>query len=390
MLPVEKLIKSNFVDGIKFNPQQIGLSSEYFDQKLSLLNLYGVGRGVLVGFMDSLELVIENDNLVLKSGACIDASGNMIFVDREYIVLTDIHNEKYQNRSWIYIYISYEKEMMDLESSRDDKNVKIYYTIGDKYQVSLAEKMTRDKNLVELGRVYIKHNTSTVISNPINPFDAKENEIDITHTNKLVGQNILTTQKERFAISDAISKYGYFLHEFGFRKSLFSMSTVASFAHSISHDIRDNPQITTWQIYQMLIELLNISLKIEIEREDITNTALWKNLVRLKSIFAFQDKFKVSYYALYLNIDNSFFSKVILHFINATVFDGDWENILESKSKEEEKRDYIIVGSGVTCDMRVEGEDISEEQAKIYIYMRQDTLSKIYQIVVVYMSILND
>ena len=369
MIPTKNLIRTNFIDGMKFNPEQIGLSDEYFNSKISLVNSYGVGIGILVGFKDSLRLVIENAMLILKSGGAIDSEGNLIFVEKDEVILKDISTNKYDDRIDIYIYISYEDRMEDLAPSKNDKNVKIYYTIAQGYKVTIGERRVGDSSLVELGRVSINYKNSTKIKMPLNPFRSSDNDINIRYAPKIIGENSFLALKDRLFISNILTKYGNFLHEFGFRKSIFSMATVASYSLSLSNDIKNGANTSSWGIYDGLYTIFKISEKIKIEREDIVNTAFWKNIVRLKDIFSFKDSVKIDYYYLYLDNEKSFFSKILLHLINATIFDGDWEHILEERHKKEEKiKDYIIVGSSTSCDIVVDGDDISQKHAKICRY----------------------
>jgi len=368
MLPLKPFIRTNFVDGIKFNPEQIGLSNDYFLQKTALSNIYGIGKGVLVGFKNSL-LVISRDNmLILQSGACIDEDGNIIFVDKEHIISKDISILKFENRSDVYIYIFHESEMIDLKPSKDDKNIKIYYTISEKFKILISEKRVRNQKVIELARISINHKISETIKPSKNPFDVGDNEIDITNVEKIVGQNMGISLSERERASGILEKYASFLHEFGFRKSIISLSSISSVAFNLSIQLKTQNIITPWQLYDMLLSLLNISLKVEIERDDIIHTAFWKNIVRMQNIFSFRENLKIDYYQANLNIETSFFSKVLLHFNNATIFDGNWDDILKEKKVQVVKRDYIIVGSDSICDMIVEGEDIAQQHAKIYQY----------------------
>ncbi len=368
MLPTEKLYKTNFIDGIKFNPQQIGLNESCLSSKISIANVYGIGKGVLVGFKGSLELIVDNNNLIVKSGSAIDINGNIIFLDKNYILLKDILVEQFDNRFHIFVYIAYDTQMDNLKPSKYDKDVQIYYNINETSKITLSQKKLRDNELIELGRIYISHQGTQNIQSPINPFEPKDNEINLNYVPKILGENILLNLEDIEHISNALDKYGNFLHEFGFRKNIYSMATIASYSLSISSSIKKSTNNRPWELYSSLKKLLEMSLKIDIERDDIIHTALWKNLIRLKAIFEFSETLKVEYYNPFLNIESSFFSKVILHFNNATIFDGDWENILKEQKKEVVKKDYIIVGSDESCDMIVRGEDIAPKHAKIYIY----------------------
>jgi len=368
MLPSEQLSQSNFVDGIKFNPEQIQVSSDYLNQRLSLNSIYGIGQGILVGFLDSMQLVVIENQLILKRGAAIDENGNSIFVDQEYVVLEDITTSKYENRTTNYVYAMHESKMDNLDSSRHDKDVKLYYTIKESFAVVVSEKIMRNQPVIEIGRFHINKKHSDKLRNPINPFEVEDNEINYKFVPKIVGNNIAISTEDRFLVANTLMKYGEFLHEFGFRKAIHSMATIASFALNIASDVKNRPNLAIWQLYDMLKDLLALSLKVEVEREDIQNTAFWKNMVRLESIFAFKESLRVDYYHLFINIDNSFFSKVLLHFNNATIFDGNWETILQEKKEEKVTKDYLIVGSDASCDMVVEGEDIAAKHAKIYKY----------------------
>jgi hypothetical protein len=368
MLPEERLYRTNFIDGIKFNPEQISVNEDYFNAKLGLMGIYGIGRGVLVGYLGNLELLVENNQLIIRAGAAIDSKGNMIFLENNYMLLQDILVAQFENRFDIFIYISHESQMDDLKPSKYDNDLKIYYKINEKSKIILSQKRLRDTALIELGRVYIAHQQAQKIEKPSNPYAPKKNEINLNYVPKIISENTFLKYEEVQNIADVMDKYGAFLHEFGLRKSIYSMATIASYSLSIASSIKGSTQNTPWQIYEMLKKLLDMSLKIYIERSDIGHTALWKNIVRLESIFSFNERLKIEYYNMFLDNESSFFSKIILHFNNAVIFDGDWDNILVEQKEEVIIKDYIIIGSDSSCDMLVLGEDVAKQHAKIYLY----------------------
>jgi len=367
MLPVENFIRSNFIDGIKFNPEQIQLNDKYFDEKFGLATSYGIGKGILVGFKSSLRVIIENEKLVLKSGALIDAEGNILFVNKEHIILENIANKQFESKKSIYVYLKYETRFEDLQESRHDKDVKLHYKIVDSYQVLVQEKSFRDKSLTEVARIFIDYKTSANIKMPINPFDPSSNEVDIRFAPKIVAKNHIVSSDEKILVSSILRKYANFLNELGFRNKIMTASQTASFAYAITANVKSF-DITPWQLYDMLYELLNISLQVYNEKTEIVNTGFWKNIKRLQSIFAFSENYEVDYYSALLDIDSSFFSKVILHFSNAAVFDGDWDAILDDKEATVEKVDkgYLVAGTAQSCEIVMEGEDIASEHAKLY------------------------
>jgi len=369
MLPVENFIKTNFVDGIRFNPEQIQLTDKYYDCKIGLSNAFGIGRGVLVGFKGSLQIGVVNQKLLLKSGALIDNDGNIIYVNKEYTILENISNKQFENKKSLYIYIKYKTNFDDLQESRHDKDIKLHYKIVDDYEIFIQEKNFRDKSLVELARFYIDHSVGTNLKVATNPFNPISNEIDMRFTPKIVGKNYIMNYDEKTLISSIIRGYSNFLNELSFRKKIITASQAASFGYKIATDVSIN-EITPWQLYDMLYELLNISLQIYKERVEIVNTAYWKNIKRLQSIFNFSENYEVDYYLTYLEIDNSFFSKVIMHYGNASIFDGDWDNLFEDEKVDEKVEDkgYLIVGSDSSCDVVVEDEDVASEHARLYPY----------------------
>jgi hypothetical protein len=371
MLPVKNFIKTNFVDGIKFNPQQIQQNDEYYDAKMSLSNAYGIGVGILVGYMDSLRLTILNGKLVLKPGALIDSEGNLILVQNEEVILDNIMTKQFNNKKSIYVYIKYTTELDELKESKHNKDVKLHYKIEDKYIISIEEKNFKDKMLFELGRIFINHSANENIKTPTNPYAPKDNEINIKFAPKVIGKNHIISHTDKRNIIAVMSQYANFLNELSYRKSLISSTQPAAFAYKIASDI-NNLEITPWELYDMLFELLNITLHIYNEKEEVVNTALWKNVKRLQSIFNFSEKYEVDYYYTYLDNEMSFFSKVIMHYDNASIFDGNWDDLFKDDTKDDVKDDkgYLLIGSGNHCDIVIDddNEDIANEHAKLYKY----------------------
>jgi len=369
MLPVESFVKTNFVDGIRFNPEQIHLTDEYYAQKVGLSNAFGLGRGVLVGFKGSMEVKIENKKLVVKPGALVDNEGNVIFIPKEHIILDNISNKQFENKKSLYIYIRHITKFDDLQESRHDKEKKLYYKIVEDYEIFIQDKNFRDKTLIELARFYVDYSVGANLKNSTNPYNPVANEIDIRFTPKIVGKNYIMNYDEKTLISSIIRRYANFLNELAFRKKLLSASQAASFGYKIATDVSIN-DITPWQLYDILYELLNISLQIYKEKPEIVNTGYWKNIKRLQSIFNFDQSYEAHYYFTYLDIDNSFFSKVIMHYSNAAIFDGNWDALFgdEKKEQTETQKEYLVVGSDPSCDVVLEGDDIASEHARLYEY----------------------
>jgi rRNA-processing protein FCF1 len=367
MLPIESFERTNFLDGMKFNPEQIQLTNKYYDNKIGLTNAYGIGKGLLVGFKQSLRVVVDNNKLIVHPGALIDNEGNVLYINKSQIVLESVNLKQFVNdKINYYVYIKYKTELKDLQESKQNSGIMLHYKIADDFTITISEK-NRDKTLIELARFYVDKDVGINLKMPINPFNPLSNEIDIRFAPKIVPKNFIMDYDQKIFISSSIGNYANFLNELCFRKKLLSASQASSYAYKVNLDIKIN-DITPWQLYDMLFELLNISLKMAIERPEITETALWKNIERLQSIFSFKDEEQNQVvYIDYYDSDSSFFSKVIEHYRNASL-DTDWDNILKEQVQENEVKEYFLVGSGKDCDIQIAGDDIAKEHARLYKY----------------------
>lgn len=368
MLPTHTFIKTNFSDGMIFNPKQINMNDEYFTMRSSLLSRYGLGKGILTGFKNNLSIGIKKNQLVLFPGAAINEHGDLIYVDKETVLLKELLTTQFTHKKTIHIYLKYIEKMEDFQASRNGEDEKIYYKIAESYTVMIRTKAMNDKELFEIGRIYIDHDISQNISEAINPYSPTDNEVDLRFAPKIIPNNSVVTPAEIIMMSNVIRKYADFLSEMAYRKSLFSASNAASLAHKIVIDLKAN-DLSAWKLYDMLSYLLQISLKIKDEKSEIVNTGFWKNILRLQNLFSFSERFEADFYDILLNIENSFFSKVFLHFENASIFDGNWDALMQDQeNKVAIEKDYLLAGSALHCDLQIQGDDIEAEHARIYPY----------------------
>ena len=368
MLPTSVFKKTNFSDGMIFNPVQIRMNDEYFTIKSSLLTRYGIGKGILVGFKDNLRIKIQKGQLVLYPGAAINENGDLLYVDKIVTLLKDLQTTQFTNKKTIHIYLKYRENMEDFKASRNDEDEKIYYKIAETYSIEIRTKAIDNKELFEIGRIYIEHELAHNISETINPYSPIDNEIDLRFAPKIVPVNSVMTPTEIIMMTNIIRKYADFLTEMSYKKSLFTASNAASLANKIVIDLNAK-DLNAWKLYDMLSYLVHVSSKIKYEKSEIINTGFWKNILRLQNLFSFSERFEADFYDILLNIENSFFSKVFLHFGNASIFNGSWDELMQNtENKATTHKDYLIAGSSTHCDIKVEGDDIESEHARIYPY----------------------
>jgi len=368
MLPKQAMERTNFSDGMIFNPEQIKRNDEYFIFKNSLLARYGIGKGILVGFEDNLRVSIEGSQMILHPGAAINQEGDVIYVSKKSVLLKDLLSSQFTDKTSLYVYLKYKENLEDFDASRTDKDVKLYYKTLETYSVEIRQKALNNDELFEVARIYIDHNGDQSIANAVNPYSPGANEIDLRFCSKIIPVNSTMTTNESIMISNVLRRYADFLTEMAYQKSFFSASVAAAFSNKIVGDLSIG-SISAWQLYDLLAHLLFISTKIQEEKAEIVNTGFWKNIVRLQNLFSFSERYEADYYDMFLSIDNSFFSKVLLHFGNATIFDGNWDDILQDdEEKNEANKEYYIAGASESCDLVIEGDDIEQEHARLYPY----------------------
>lgn len=366
MLPISTFKKTNFSDGMIFNPLQIKMNDENLTMKLSLISRYGIGKGVLIGFEQNLKVGIKKGQLYLYPGAAINENGDIIYVDKEVLLLKDLQTNQFANKETIHIYLKYVQNMEDFKASRNVDDEKLYYKIAETYSIEIHAKSIDNKELFEIGRIYINHDLSNNISEAINPYNPVDNEIDLRFTSKIIPDNSIITVSEIIMMTNVIRRYADFLTEMAYRKSLFTAANAASFANKIVIDFKSS-DLSAWKLYEILSYLVHISSEIKDEKSEIINTGFWKNILRLQNLFSFSERFEADYYNILLNVENSFFSKVFLHFDNASIFDGNWDVLMQdSENKVNIEKDYLIAGSSAHCDIQIEGDDIEDEHAHIY------------------------
>ena len=367
MLEISNFEKTNFADGMIFNPEQIKLNDNYYEQKSALLSRYGFGKGILIGYLSNLRIGIENSQLVLYPGAAIDENGNLFLVNKKRILLKDINISQFRDNSTMYVYIRYKEDLIDQKDARGDNEQKHFYKIIEGYTVEIKERVMGNSDLFELARIYINQKSSNNLQEATNPYSPTDNEIDLRFAFKNFTTKSLVKHNERLMISNIIRKYADYLTQFSFHKKSFTASIAASYANKIVTDVK-LLSLTAEGIFELLQHLVHVSSKIEDEISEVVNTGFWKNILRLQNIFSFSETYDVSYYDLLLNIESSFFSKVLLHLGNASIHDGNWEEISAEEEVEEVQKGYISVGSDLTNDVVIDGEDIESLHAKLYPY----------------------
>lgn len=369
MLPDQPLTLTNFVNGMKFNPEMIGVNDAFYDAKLSLLSLAGHGRGVFAGYAGSLTPKIEGGLLVVSTGAALDDQGNLIFVPAtSQPLLPDLSNRRFTDKSTVYVYIRFREVPEDLRPARNEE-LSIHYKKKQTYEVVLDTQHRPEPGWVELARILVDHSKSEFIEAADNPFLPGANQLDIRFAPKIVTAPACLSQAESEKIASVFQEYGKSLSALARKKKLFSASTAAGYAFAAAAQV-EGSQVTSWKLFAFFNYLLELTLEMADEHPALLETPFWKNVRRLEQLFAGREEsegeripFDLSYYSILLDHENSFFFKVLYHFRNAARTSMP---LAESAPEEAAPpKNHLIVGTTPDCDIVMDQDDVSKEHLRI-------------------------
>lgn len=375
----DRLARTNFLNGMRFNPDLLAVSDKYYEDKFSILSLGGIGYGVLAGFKDSLMPSIEGNLLVIKSGACIDKLGNLIYLDKpSSSIIDNLYLSNFRDKTTQYIYIKFHENLEDRRADKNNTGNELDYKIVNSYEVVMDSHIKTSDEYLELGRISIDsaYGSNDKISLARNPFYPAKNEIDIRSVSKIKAKEIIG-EDDILKMVSILKQFGLFTSELSYKIKLFSASSVSSFSYKICSDIK-NDILYPWNIYDKVYDLLMLCLEIEKEDENIRKTLFWKNIERLKSLFDIRDDGigLIDYYKLSLEKESSFFTKVFNHLKNASLFDKNWDELFsepeEEIIEEKPKKDFVQVGRSAKPehdnDLIISVGDISRIHLKISYY----------------------
>ncbi|MEA2018206.1 MAG: hypothetical protein U9N59_07140, partial [Campylobacterota bacterium] len=269
----DKLVRTNFSNGMKIKPDLLSISDKYYEKKLSILSLGGMGYGILAGFKDSLIPSIEGNSLVIKSGACIDKLGNLIYLNKaSSSIIDNLYLLNFKDKTTQYIYIKFHEKLEDKRADKNNNGNELEYKIANSYEIVIDCDIRISDEYLELGRICIDRScgTNDKISLAVNPFCPNKNEIDIRSVSKIKAKSTIC-EEDALKMVSILKQFGSFTSKLSYKIKLFSASTVASFSYKISSDIK-NEILYPWNIYDKIYDLLMLCLEIEKENKNICKT----------------------------------------------------------------------------------------------------------------------
>ena len=207
MLPNMSLERTNFADGMIFNPEQIKHNDTYFLQKNALISRYGLGKGILLGFKSNLRVAVENSQLVLHPGAAIDRNGDLLYIPVKQLLLKDLGLTQFKDNTSLYIYVHYKETLTDGRESRKGNEQKHFYKSEESFNIEIREKAADNSDYLELARIYIAQSSGSIISEAINPYSPSDNEINLRFCYKSGVAYALNNHNEKIMIANVFRKY---------------------------------------------------------------------------------------------------------------------------------------------------------------------------------------
>ena len=371
MLVNEKLVRVNFRDGVKRTSNVFKKQDSYLENRFQILSAGGLGYGVLQGYRESLSLDVGNGILVVRSGAAIDQNGNLIFVPeavtvKDKVSITDFPRDKY-----LYIYIRHQEEESGIQPhAGGSEHGKVHTELVSSYVIDMSNhKHNRGSEWIELGRVYIDYNKAKQynqhdISNPLNPFLPRDNEIDRRYIPKIITNLADLREENREEIYKILGYFADYLNEIAFKYKLLSATTASSFAYQIREDIFNNI-MTPYSLYYKLKSLLEIVVKIKDENSKIQESDFWINISNLLGLFSenYGSNYngEIDFYGFNLE-EHSYFGNILKHFRRAGECNRELNlNIKERVKVKAPPKTFVQVGRS---SKKEDGNDISYTKDK--------------------------
>jgi hypothetical protein len=366
MLKNIKLTRTNYVEGMKVSAADFRRTDEYVDHQLKILSLGGMGYGILAGYNESLIPSIQGSLLVIKSGAAIDRKGNIIYLPQVSSPLgEDISITRFPDHSIVYIYIKFHSFEDNLQDDRSGQR-KVNHEIVSSYKIEITTNRFEGSDWIELGRVnidYEKRNLygQQMISEPLNPFSPRENEIDIRFAPKIVSNLININSEGKDVLAKTLSDFGLFLNSYAGLKRSFTASSAAAYAYRFKDSIFSTIA-TPSMVYRELRTLVDLVVQIKNEKDSVEREEFWINIVRLKELFHTNEndmqQTTIHYYQADIEFESSYFARILKHFERAAKCKVDEEIVEEAVEEKPKHKGYVQVGRSVKEE---HGNDIAFE-----------------------------
>ena len=386
MFPEKELSTTNYESDMKATPTDLRRSEEYLDDRLRILSLGGLGYGVLQGFKDSLTPSIQGNLLVVKSGAAIDKMGNLIYLPKvSFPIKDDLNIKNFPDKTNVYIYIRHDSKLDNLQDDRSGQQ-KVHHEKVSIYKVEVTTNRYESFEWIEIGRIAINYdkmsiNNQSTISEPVNPFLPRENELDLRYVPRIKTNLMDIKEDDNEYIYQVLGSFADYLNEISFRYRLLSASTASSFVYQIREDIYTNITLP-YELYKKLKSAIEIVYRIKDENAKIEEIEFWKNIERLRQLFSLnlgsEYQGHIDFNNLLMENSSSYFSKIFNHFDRASKCSKELDfEVEEEKDETPQHKGYVQVGRGeseeygndiVLGNTHPVDRSVSRVHAKIYAY----------------------
>lgn len=375
------MVRTRFSEGLLPRHTIWEKSDIYLENKFKILSLGGLGYGVLQGYKNSLSLAVEGTLLVVNSGAAIDKDGNLIYLPETVSIRDKISIIDFNDKQYTYVYIKYQEEKGNLQAHRKADHGEVHTEYITNYSIEITNYKHTESEWIELGRISIDYNKKSqynqeTLSEPLNPFLPRENEIDLRYISKIVTNLTDLKEESNEEVYVTLGRFADYLNEISFKYRLFSASTASSFVYQIREDIFTNI-ITPYDFYSKLKASIEVVSRIKDENENIQGTDFWKNINRLKDLFSigFGEDYngKIDFHKFDIE-EKSYFGRILKHFKLAGESNRDFDfDVREEIVEEVKHKGYVQVGRSA-----------NEEYANDLVFPNDTTISRVHLKVTAY------
>jgi len=270
--------------------------------------------GVIAYYKYSLNLFIEDDTLLLQSGAILTSRGTYIDLDApSYKLCGNIALAFFENQKHYYFYLHKGRVLKE-----DASNYLLHNQIDQGLHFIISEEI--NKEMVLLGEVSIDYNAKDsegkrVLSIARNAFSPQANEIDICQRNNIVLTQNIMSEDECHWFSRPLYNLAFTLYEKMKNDNIQELSVLSSAFFAFFETI-ETSNISYAELYKKclhntkLVSWLDQSLYSE-------ETNKYFKLLETQ-VFKESHTYNCEYYMIDKNDEDGFFYSYIKHIVNLT------------------------------------------------------------------------
>ena len=270
--------------------------------------------GVIAYYKHSLNFSIENDMLVLQSGALLAPRGTYIELDASsYVLCENLALAFFENQKHYYFYLHKGRVLKE-----DASNYLLHNQIDQGLHFVISEEINEE--MVLLGEVTIDYKEKDsegkrVLSIAKNTFSPQANEIDICQRNNIVLKHNIMSEDERHWFAKPLYELAFTLHEKMKSENIQEFGILSSAFFAFFETI-ETSDISYHQLYKKC--LYNTKLLSWLDQTSYSEETNKHFKLLETQVFKESHTYNCQYYMIDKNDEEGFFYSYIKHIVNLT------------------------------------------------------------------------